>query len=145
MTNTLPPGRGTNNTSEPDTTPRQAFTEPRMHGHYILKGREIVNCEHMDSVEWARAYEAMGDRHLGDTTINSVRISTVFLGLDHSFGEEAPVLFETMVFGGKLDGRQQRYGTVDDAERGHARWVTKVRRAEQGPLERAIRKVRRKR
>jgi len=47
-------------------------------------------------------------------------VSTVFLGLDHAFGDGPPVLFETMVFGGPLDGEQDRYCTWDEAVAGHA-------------------------
>ncbi len=57
------------------------------------------------------------------TRINAQRnepilLSTVFLGVDHSFIGE-PVLFETMIFGGKHDGRQWRYTTFDDAIANH--------------------------
>ena len=38
-------------------------------------------------------------------------ISTVFLGIDHSFkcDDDNPVLFETMIFGGQFDGYQWRH------------------------------------
>lgn len=49
-----------------------------------------------------------------------VRVSTVFLGIDHSFTEGFPVLFETMVFGGKHDGFQERSSTWSGALRTHA-------------------------
>lgn len=58
---------------------------------------------------------------LGDVTV-----STVFLGLDHGWGEDAPVTFETMVFGGHLDENMWRYATWDQATAGHARVVTAV-------------------
>jgi len=48
-----------------------------------------------------------------------VLISTVFLGIDHNFGSGAPILFETMVFGGKHNGFQQRYSTWREAVYGH--------------------------
>jgi hypothetical protein len=48
-----------------------------------------------------------------------VYVSTVFLGLDHSFGEGPPQLFETMIFGGEHDEYQERYSTWDEAEAGH--------------------------
>lgn len=49
-----------------------------------------------------------------------VTVSTVFLSLDHNhWGQGAPVLFETLVFGGPHDGRMSRYCTWDEAERGH--------------------------
>jgi hypothetical protein len=52
----------------------------------------------------------------------------VFLGVDHNFFDEGePVLFETMVFGGKYDEEQERYITYEQAEQGHAQWVEKVK------------------
>lgn len=48
-------------------------------------------------------------------------VSTVFLGLDHSFIHgEPPVLFETMVFNGDGDGGDcWRYHTYEEAMAGH--------------------------
>lgn len=57
---------------------------------------------------------------------DGVVVSTVFLGLDHSFEGAKPVLFETMVSGGTFDGEQDRYHTWADAERGHVRMCAKV-------------------
>jgi hypothetical protein len=55
----------------------------------------------------------------------------VFLGLDHQYGFNGPpVLFETMIFGGKHDDYQDRYLTWDEAEAGHERAVKMVRRTE---------------
>ena len=50
---------------------------------------------------------------------SGTRLSTVFLGIDHSFGEGALKLFETMVFGGLLDQWQWRYTTWEEAETAH--------------------------
>ena len=61
---------------------------------YKLTGREIAECP---PDEWICAPMP----HIGDTTIGNVRVSTIFLGLDHNvFGDRPPELFETMVFGG---------------------------------------------
>ena len=54
------------------------------------------------------------------TPAGSVEVSTVFLGIDHSFGHGPPVLFETMVFGGPRNDEQWRYCTWDEAAAGHA-------------------------
>lgn len=54
-------------------------------------------------------------------------MSTVFLGLDHNFSGGEPILFETMIFGGPLDGEQRRYHTYDQAERGHTEAVAAAR------------------
>ncbi len=63
---------------------------------------------------------------VGKTTIGAVDVSTVFLGLDHGYGDGPPVLFETMVFGGPLDGEQVRYKTWEQAEAGHTAMVQTV-------------------
>jgi hypothetical protein len=56
------------------------------------------------------------------------RLSTVFIGLDHRFvGEGPPIVFETMVFGGKYDQYQDRCATWDEAEAMHQRCVEMVR------------------
>jgi hypothetical protein len=53
--------------------------------------------------------------------LGEVQVSTVFLGLDHNFGfGRKPLLFETMIFGGKHDQYQERYSTYKEAEKGHA-------------------------
>ena len=57
---------------------------------------------------------------IGVTKIGEVSVSTVFL-----WGH--PLLFETMVFGGKLDQEQKRYSTWEEAERGHAAMVERVK------------------
>lgn len=50
--------------------------------------------------------------------ISDTLISTVFLGVDHSmFGE--PLLFETMIFGGRYNELQRRYATLEQAVLGH--------------------------
>ena len=57
------------------------------------------------------------DQSFGDDGF--VTVSTVFLGLNHSFGEGSPVLFETMIFGGEHNDLQTRYHTRAEAEQGH--------------------------
>lgn len=62
------------------------------------------------------------DRRVAETFLadNAIRISTVFMGLDHRFfGNGPPLLFETMIFGGEHADLMQRYSTWDQAEQGH--------------------------
>lgn len=67
-------------------------------------------------------------RRVGLTDVGDVRVSTVWLGLDHRFGPgPVPLIFETMVFGGDLDGYQERYGSAVAALAGHDQWVARVR------------------
>ena len=67
-----------------------------MIGQYILKYRKPVPCD--DLLKWAKWFEKKRKRRVRLTYIGSVRISTVFLGLDHSW-DGIPMLFETMIFG----------------------------------------------
>ena len=45
-----------------------------------------------DVVKWAKWYET-ANRHVGNTVIGGIKISTVFLGLDHNFGGSGPPVF----------------------------------------------------
>jgi hypothetical protein len=100
---------------------------------YILEGRTPKAVA--DLIEWARWFEK-ADRHVARDEINGILVSTVFLGLDHGWGMHSrPVLFETMVFGGKYDQSQERYCTWDEAEAGHKQWLKKVQDSEEWPSE----------
>ena len=55
-----------------------------------------------------------------------VLISTVWLGADHGIGTGMPIIFETLVFGGNMNGDQKRYSTELEALTGHARTVKEV-------------------
>lgn len=102
-----------------------------------MSDRYVLNADHSiekmdDLVEWAKRFE-MDNRVVAFDTVvvegnpKPVEVSTVFLGLDHSFGHGPPLLFETMVFGGKLDQEMARYATYADAQRGHDLMVSRVR------------------
>jgi len=92
---------------------------------YILRGKKPVRCDNI--FKWSRFMDKK-NRHVANTYIGSVRISTVFLALNHNFSDKAsPLLFETMVFGGELDLCLERYRTWDGAAAGHKRWVAKVK------------------
>ncbi len=93
-----------------------------MMGHYILSvsGEPIPETNLM---EWARWFDT-AERQVERTELpGGIVISTVFLGLDHSFGHGPPILFETMIFGGALDETQDRYATRQAAINGHAHYV----------------------
>lgn len=76
--------------------------------NYMLVNKQIVPCN--DLMAWGR-WMGTKDRIVKQETLmikedkiqREVQVSTVFLGLDHGFGQGRPVLFETMVFGGKQD------------------------------------------
>ena len=81
-----------------------------------------------DVLKWGRWFEQPKNRRVAQTKVKRVRISTVFLGLDHSFSETAPlVLYETMVFGGEMDQHEARYCTWEEAAAGHKVIVAKIK------------------
>ena len=92
--------------------------------YYMLDGQNPVECK--DLLTWAKWFETASRRVAHDEQ-NGVRVSTVFLGLDHCFdGDGPPVLFETMIFGGEHDQDQERYCTWEEAEAGHAKMCAKA-------------------
>jgi hypothetical protein len=98
--------------------------------HYRLEGRTVV--EEPDLYVWARWFEE-GVRRVALTQVREKQaVSTVFLGLDHSFGTGPPLLFESMVVGGPAEGLQARYSTWDEAQAGHDLLVTWVELGSEG-------------
>lgn len=98
-----------------------------MLGFYRLdEHRYAVPC----SLEW------YGKHHFADFAKNVVArskvgdadISTVFLGINHQFGDGPPLLFETLVSGGEYDEEMERCSTWDQAVAQHARWCDKIKR-----------------
>ena len=85
--------------------------------HYILKNK---NPEPAELLEWAKWFETGEHRRVRQTIISGkYNVSTVFLGLDHSY-TGPPAIFETMVFGNnKFDQYLRRYATWEEAEQGH--------------------------
>lgn len=91
---------------------------------YDRQGREMT----LD--EWSKSYESMRtDRRVASTVLPDGKwISTVWLGINHSYGDGPPLIFETLVFPSDrnmsdLDG--QRYSTEAEALDGHAALVEK--------------------
>lgn len=84
---------------------------------YILDGHKPVPCE--DLFEWNRWLENPKHKKIALTERGNVRVSTIFLGLDRQHGDGPPLLFETVVFGGKHDQECRRYSTWDEAQVGH--------------------------
>jgi len=96
-----------------------------MNGRYVLDTDGNPRLE-PDLMAWAEWFEAGEGRTVANTRVNEAEVSTVFLGLDHSRGGSVPILYETMVSGGPLDGEQERYATKEQAQKGHAEWVAKA-------------------
>jgi len=89
---------------------------------YAILGNnhEVIPVEYV--LEWANMFEDTGARIVAKDRIGrgNVEVSTVFLGINHSFfGNAPPLWFETMIFGGHLDGYQERCTTWDQAVAQH--------------------------
>ena len=70
-----------------------------------------------DVAAWGRWFEK-ADRTVANDSVGNTSVSTVFIGLDMGL-KGAPLLFETMVFGGGLADSEWRYATWEEAEEGH--------------------------
>lgn len=95
-----------------------------MNGMYVLdENGNPVPCE--DLFKWGRFMQEYR-RIVKRAEIYDVLVSTVFLGLDH--GRDGQVLlYETMVFGGPMNGCMERYETREQAEEGHEKIVALVK------------------
>ena len=85
-----------------------------------------------DIYKAAKFFEDFKARIVAKTELpGGLEVSTVFLGLDHGWRDEAPQLFETMVFDGSTSDKlgndvdQWRCSTWTEAEAQHAAAVAK--------------------
>ena len=96
--------------------------------YYRLDGHDPVPCTMM---EWGRQGEDRGPPdpwRVDETMVGHLRVSTVFLGLDHQWHPDGPpLLFETMIFDGSEDEYQERCSTWDEAVQMHAEAVAAAR------------------
>lgn len=70
------------------------------------------------------------ERRVGLTHVGRFTVSTVFLMLDHSFGGDSPIFYETMVFDRTSEGVEEwceRHSTYEEAEQRHAEVVHKLK------------------
>ena len=104
---------------------------------YVLEGKKYRQAK--DSGEWGEYMRTPSDnplyRHVARVyyyvdDVAYCDLSTVFLGIDHNYGRNgAPILFESMIFGGgSLNETQKRYCTWDEAEAGHSLLHAKIRK-----------------
>jgi hypothetical protein len=88
----------------------------------------------MTMTEWSAARsrddDSLWQKYRQVTDTDSAQVSTVWLGLDHQFGDGPPLIFESIVFGGALDQEMDRYSTWREAQNGHAAMVDRVLRSE---------------
>ena len=91
--------------------------------YFKLQGYDAVPCSFDEWCIWAQDEPC---RRVANTLVGDMRVSTVFLGIDHNFLRDCePLLFETMIFenGKAILDYQKRYSTWDAATEGHAEAV----------------------
>ena len=96
--------------------------------NFDKNGKEI-NLE-----EWGKLFGDKDYKIIKQETLpDGKKVSTVWLGLDHNFGEGEPLIFETMVFSSEGDFSDvdvERYSTLEEAQKGHKEMVKKWSRKE---------------
>lgn len=89
---------------------------------YNKKGEEI------SSEEWDILHQDMSYRALKQNDVKDNKwVSTAWIGIEHGFQDEKPLIFETMVRpkGNWLELDMQRYTTEEKALKGHKEMVNK--------------------
>lgn len=95
---------------------------------YILKGREPVRVHTVG--QWGFWFGRSSEQRNVDQTElpGGVRVSTVFVGVDHGFNDDRPpMIFESMIFGGPHDEEMDRCSTWDEAILMHRRMCVLAR------------------
>lgn len=97
----------------------------RQHCYYAkLEGKKVVPVERLEDM--SDIFKNDKARRVGIDEIDGVKVSTVFLAINHGWNGR-DLWFETMIFGGDLEGECERYQTFEQAEAGHAKWLTRVK------------------
>lgn len=96
-------------------------------GKYILDENKNV-VEETDLIKWAIWMEERGNMVIKQEELpDDIRVSTVFLGIDCSWGKGmSPRFFETMIFGGDRDEERTRTETYKEAIATHQRIVASL-------------------
>jgi len=95
---------------------------------YIIKDGKVVPAT---LLEWGRFLQDNERRVIFTTIGRRVRVSTIFMGLDHRWNNRgAPLIYETMIFAEglkHLDTVRSLYSTRAQAIRGHKIAIEEVR------------------
>lgn len=93
-----------------------------MGDYYDFNGNEIT------LEEWTVLFDDKTKRRVDHTIVHGYRVSTIFLGMNHQWGDGPPLIYETMVFPpddwGEVYG--ERHTTWDEAQEAHNRIVKDI-------------------
>ena len=98
-------------------------------GWYDKEGNLLPDSHAACEMRYDRASGKISDyARIGEDQVGEVRVSTVWLGLNHAFGRNSPpLIFESLVFGGEHDQDMMRYATEQEAIEGHRTAVENLR------------------
>jgi hypothetical protein len=102
-----------------------------MHWHYDWNAQPISHDRWMELFTQDRrvAYTDLGQQG---------RVSTVWLGLNHAYDDEPPLIYETLVFDGPLADEMARYTTLEQARTGHQFMVMRLTTLAEHPKARPL-------
>ena len=93
-----------------------------MSDYYDINGKPIT------AQEWSKMYTRENQRVDATTLPDGKWVSTVWLGLNHQYGDGPPLIFKTMVFPSEENLSEldmERHSTLEEAKAGHQRMVLK--------------------
>ena len=93
--------------------------------YYDLNGKAIKGKNAL--MEWAELCKSPKRILKQDFFCPRIKVSTVWLGLDHNFGGGKPLIFETIIFFNHKTMEMFRYSTREEAESGHQEAVKMVK------------------
>ena len=83
----------------------------------------------LEMMDWAIKFDQPEYKRIAETSLPDGKwISTVWLGLDHSFGGGPALIFQTMVFSSKDSFTELdtiRYSRLEEAKEGHKEAVAR--------------------
>ena len=85
----------------------------------------------ISNVQWSQLMVDEAYCKVALDIVDGVEVSTVWLGLNHRYvGLGAPLIFETLLRGGKRDQQQYRYSSEAEAMAGHLRLLSELAQAQ---------------
>lgn len=98
---------------------------------YILDDdNNVIEATTEATIKWLSKTRGTDRKRVALTNVApGVKVSTVFLGVDHQWGDGPPLVFESLAFGVLDDEREiiDRYSTWDEAVAGHEAMVNRVK------------------
>lgn len=96
--------------------------------YYVLRDGKVS--EEPDHESWLAWYQSAYKEVelVAETKLANCTVTTRFLAMNLTLARDVePQVFETKVSGGWLGSQHERFATLEEARRGHDKWVGRVR------------------